>query len=79
MKRPKSFVSYNHMNCCLPKMTHINLHTLYITQIKTSSRIQDYQNTSSTSKVTNKTILIILFNLFTTCNTFECKVTQIFR
>ena len=29
------------------------------------------ENPSSTSKVTNKTILIILFNLFSICNIFE--------
>ena len=35
-QRPKSLVSYSHMNCCLQNILYINLHILYISHIKTS-------------------------------------------
>ena len=35
-QKPKSFVSCSHMNCCLQNILHINLHILYIIQVKTS-------------------------------------------
>ena len=31
------------MNCCLQNILHINLHILYIIQFKTSSNIQELQ------------------------------------
>ena len=40
---------------------------------------KNYQNTSSTSKVTSKTILCILLNLFSVCNTFKFQATWISR
>ena len=59
---------------------YISIYIFYI--LFTSRQVEEfknYQNTSSTSKVTSKTILIILLYLFSICNTFEFKVTQIFR
>ena len=32
----KSFWSCSHMNCCLQNILHINLHILYIIQVKTN-------------------------------------------
>ena len=40
---------------------------------------KNYENPRSTSKVTHKTIFIILFELFSICNSFEFKVTQEMR
>ena len=37
---------------------------------------KNYQNPSSTSKVTYKTIFNNMFNLFSICNTFEFKATR---
>ena len=31
------------MNCCLQNILHINLHILYIIQVKTSCKIQELQ------------------------------------
>ena len=39
----KSFWSCSHMNCCLQNILYINLHILYIIQVKTSSKIQKLQ------------------------------------
>ena len=73
---PKSFVSCNHMNCYLQNMPHINLHILYIIHIKTSSNIQELSKYIKYIKSSN---YIILYNLFSICNTFEFEVTWIFR
>ena len=34
------------MNCCLQKILYINLHILYIIHIKTSSKIQEVQESN---------------------------------
>ena len=34
------------MNCCLQNILHINLHILYIIHIKTSSKIQELQESN---------------------------------
>ena len=34
------------MNCCLQNILHINLHILYIIQVKTSSKIQELQESN---------------------------------
>ena len=39
----------------------------------------NYENPSIPAKVTNKTIFIILLDLFSICNTFEFKTNLIFR
>ena len=72
-------MSCNHMNCCQQNILLINLDILYIIHIKRSSRIQELSKSSSTSKFTYETILIILLNLLFICNIFEFKVTQNLR
>ena len=37
----KSFWSCSHMNCCLQYILHINLHILFVIQVKTSQKIQE--------------------------------------
>ena len=37
----KSVWSCSHMNYCLQNILHINLHILYIIQVKTNSKIQE--------------------------------------
>ena len=49
---------------------------LYMIYFKISSKSKNYENPRSTSKVTYKTISIILFELFSICNSFEFKVTR---
>ena len=66
------------MNCCLQNIIHINLifYMLYIIYFKTNSKSKNYQNLTSTSKDTYKTIFIILFKLFSIGNSFEFKATR---
>ena len=45
-KTQKSFWSCSHMNCCLQNIRHINLHILYIIQVKTMSKIQELQESN---------------------------------
>ena len=62
------------------KIYHTSIYIFYI--LFTSRQVQEfknYQNPSSTSKVTSKTNLIILLNLFSICNTFEFRANQVFR
>ena len=44
------------MNFVYKITLHVNLHILYNVYIKTSSKIQKYQNPSSTSKVIKKSL-----------------------
>ena len=39
----KSFWSCSHTNCCLQNTIHLNLHILFIVQLKTSRKIQELQ------------------------------------
>ena len=62
------------------KIYYTSINIFYILlKSRLVQEFKNYQNTSSTSKVTYKTILIILLNLFSICSTFEFKVTQISR
>ena len=65
------------MNCCLQKYTTYQF-TYFIDYLfpRQVQKSKTYENPTSTSKVTYKTILIILFNLFCICNSFEFKVTH---
>ena len=66
LKRPKSIVSCYHRN--------LQKYILYILgQIQIS---KNYQNPTSTSKDTCKTIFIILFKLFSIGNSFKLEATQ---
>ena len=55
------------------QQVHQKIHTRQVQKSK------KYENPTSTSKDTYKTIYIILFKLFSICNSFEFKVTQINR
>ena len=68
-RESKSFVSCSHMNCCLQEHTTYQFTKFYLLFISRQvQEFKNYQNPSSTSKDTYKTIFIILFNLFHICN-----------
>ena len=71
----KISVSCIHMICCLPKYTtyQVTFYLLFISRKIQKSK--NYQNPTNTSKDTYKTIFIILFKLFSICNSFELKAT----
>ena len=58
---------------------YINLHTLFIIHIKTSSRIQELLRSIKYIKIYIQNNFMIVFNLFCICNAFEFKATWIFR
>ena len=62
------------MNCYLQKYTTYQF--IYITYylFQDIQKSKNDENPTSTSKVTSKTIIIILFELFYICNSFELKV-----
>ena len=67
------------MNCYLENYTtHQFTYFIYLFQDKFKNS-KNYENPTSTPKVTYKTIFIILFKLFSICNSFEFKVIQIYR
>ena len=73
----KIFVSCIHMNCCLQKYTtHQFTYFIYYLFQDKFKKSKTYETPTSTSKVTSKTIFIILFKLFSVCNSFEFKVTH---
>ena len=75
----KSFVSCSHMNCCLQKHTthQVTYFIYYSYQDKFKNpRFNIILYLHQSYKQNN---FIILFNLFCICNTFEFKVTWIFR
>ena len=80
IKKPKSFVSCNHMNCCLQnRTTHQFISFIYYScqdKFKNSRIIKIHQ---VHQKLQAKQFLFIFFNLFSICNIFEFEVTQIFR
>ena len=81
-REPKSFVSCSHMNCCLQKIYNTSINIFYLLLLFISREIwisKNYQNPTSTSKDTYKTIFIILFKLFSIGNSFEFKATQEIR
>ena len=79
-QKVKILVSCNHMNCCIQNILHINLHILYIIQVKTRSNIQELSKYIQYIKSYKKNnFLIILFTLFSSCNTFEFEASPIFR
>ena len=56
---------------------HISLHILYIIFILRQIQIsKNYQNPTSTSQDTCKTIFIVLFKLFSIGNSFKFKATK---
>ena len=65
------------MNCCLQNILYFNLHILFIIYFKTSSKnpkiikIQQIHQ-----KIHTKQFFIIIFKLFSICNSFEYNVTQ---
>ena len=59
------------MNCCLQNILRINLIILYIIQVKASSKIQELQDPTSTSKVIHKTSLNFWINIILLCISFE--------
>ena len=68
------------MNCCLQKYTtyQFTYFIYYLFQDKFKDP-KNYQNPRSISKDTYKTIFIILFKLFSICNSFEFKATREMR
>ena len=46
IKDLESFWSCSHMKCCLQNIFYINLHILYIIQVKTCSKIQELQESN---------------------------------
>ena len=66
------------MNCCLQKLTtHQFTYVLCISG--QFQKCKNYQNPTSTSKDTYKTIFIILFKLFSFDDSFEFKVSREMR
>ena len=77
IKKSKSFVSCYHMNCYLQKLYYTSFYIFYILCIlRQVQKSKNYENPTSTSKATSKTIFIILFNWFCICNSSEFKVTH---
>ena len=76
----KSFVSCSHMNCCLQNYTTHQFTNLiyysYQDKLKNSRIIKIHL---VHQKLTNKTILIVLFNLFSICDTFGFEANWNFR
>ena len=65
------------MTCCLQNMLHINLHILYIIDFKINLNFPKIDvNPTSTSRDTCKTILYILFELFSIGDSFKFKASQ---
>ena len=67
------------MNFCLQNYTiyQFTYFIYYLFQDKLKDP-KNYENPTSTSKVTRKTIFTILFKWFSICNSFEFKATQIY-
>ena len=62
------------MNCCLQKTHYTSIYIFYLLfKSREVPKSKKYENPTSTSKVTYKTIFIILFDLFCICNSFEFK------
>ena len=80
IKKLKSFVSCNHMNCCIQKYTtHQFTYFVYYSyqdKLKYSRIIKIHQ---VYQKLQAKQILLFCLNLLSICNAFEFQVTQIFR
>ena len=75
-QKTKPFLSYYHMNYYLQQLYYTPIYIWYT--LFTSRQVQkskNDENPTSTSKDTYKTIFIILFKLFSICNSFEFKVT----
>ena len=59
------------------KIYYTSIYIFYILCISEQvQKSKSYENPRSTSKVTYKTIIIILFQLFSICNSLEFKVTR---
>ena len=72
--------SCTHMNCCLQNyIIHQFTHVLYFIHIKASSKIQEYKNPTSTSRVINKTSLKFWKNTILICISFEFQANRVFR
>ena len=74
-KRPKSFVSYELLST---KIYYTSIGIFYI--LFTSRQVQEFKNYQKIIKYIKcymQNNLNILLNLFSICNTFEFKVTQI--
>ena len=58
------------------KLHYISIYILYLIFIsRQDQKSKNYQNPTSTSKDTYKTIFIILLKMFSICSSFEFKVT----
>ena len=51
------------MNCCLQNILYINLHILYIIQVKTSSKIQELQESNKYIKSYQQNKIVFLDEL----------------
>ena len=78
-QKSKSFVPCYHMNSCLQKYTTHQFKFFLLFKSRQNQKSKNYENPTSPSKDTYKIIFIILFKLFSICNSFEFKVTQIYR
>ena len=59
------------------KLHYTSIYIFYLLFISRQvQKSKNYQNTTNTSKDTYKTIFIILFKLFSICNSFEFQVTS---
>ena len=67
------------MNCCIQKYTTHQFTFLFIIISRQIQKSKNYQNPTSTSKDTYKTILLILFKLFSIGASFEFKATREMR
>ena len=67
------------MNCCIQKYTIYQFTYFIYYSVFISRQVQkckNYENPTSTSKDTRKTIFIILFKLISIGDSFEFKATQ---
>ena len=64
------------MNYCVQKYTSYQFNILFIIISRPVQKSKNDENPTSTSKVTNKTIFIILFKLFSIGNSFEFNATR---
>ena len=65
------------MNCCLQKYTTHRFTYFYFLLISRQiQKSKNYENPTSTSKVTYKTIFMILFKLFSIGDSFEFNATR---
>ena len=67
------------MNCCLQNIlrtTHQFTYYIYFFFSRQFQKCKNDENPTNTSKVTSKTIFIILFKMFSIGDSFEFKATR---